>query len=288
MKYSDGNPPIRCMLTHSTCYQGTRPMKVLGVLWHSTGANNPYLWRYVQPYETDPDYAEKIALLGKNNYRTDYNHKTVQAGLNAFVGKLPDGTVAAVQTMPWDYAPWGCGSGPRGSCNSGWIQFEICEDGLDDPVYFEKAYREAVELTAFLCKRFRLTPRGSVVFGGVSVPVILCHQDSYRLGLGSNHGDVLHWLPKFGKSMEDVRNDVQSILEEDDMTGKEIFERLNEYTTTMTLPDWAKEEYQKAIDAGVTDGTNPMGLIPRYQAALMAYRTLHRESFYEREGDSGK
>lgn len=26
----------------------------------------------------------------------------------------------------------------------GWIQFEICEDNLNDPVYFEKVYREAV------------------------------------------------------------------------------------------------------------------------------------------------
>lgn len=45
--------------------------------------------------------------------------------------------------MPWDYRPWGCGSGSKGSCNDGWIQFEICEDSLTDKVYLEQAYEEA-------------------------------------------------------------------------------------------------------------------------------------------------
>ena len=35
------------MMTNSTCYKGTRTMAVKGILWHSTGANNPNLKRYV-------------------------------------------------------------------------------------------------------------------------------------------------------------------------------------------------------------------------------------------------
>ena len=46
-KYSSSNPPLVCMQTNSTCYKGTNTMKPLGVLWHSTGANNPTLKRYV-------------------------------------------------------------------------------------------------------------------------------------------------------------------------------------------------------------------------------------------------
>lgn len=45
------------MLTNSTCYKGTSPMEVKGVLWHSTGANNPTLKRYVQPSTDDPNYS---------------------------------------------------------------------------------------------------------------------------------------------------------------------------------------------------------------------------------------
>lgn len=80
-------------------------------------------------------------------------------------------------------------------------------------------------MTAYLCKLYNLDPQGTVTYSGVRVPVILCHQDSYQLGLGSNHGDVLHWLPKYGKSMQTVRDDVSALLvgantnkeEDDDM-----------------------------------------------------------------------
>jgi hypothetical protein len=47
MKYSEKNLPLVCMMTQSTCYKGTEKMKPLGVLWHSTGANNKTVKRYV-------------------------------------------------------------------------------------------------------------------------------------------------------------------------------------------------------------------------------------------------
>jgi N-acetyl-anhydromuramyl-L-alanine amidase AmpD len=58
----------------------------------------------------------------------------------------------------------------------------------------------------------------------------------------------------------------------DNMTGEEIYNKLNEYLTTLPVPDWAKEEFEKAVSAGITDGTAPMALTPRYQSALLAYR----------------
>ena len=200
------------MQTQSTCYKGTRTMTVKGVLWHSTGANNPTLKRYVQPSDNAAERDALLSLLGKNAYGNDWNHIEHEAGLNCWIGKLADGTVAAVQTMPWDYRPWGCGSGSKGSCNDGWIQFEICEDDLTDAAYFAKAYQEACEITAYLCELYGIDPKGTVDFNGIKVPTILCHADSHTLGLGSNHADVLHWFPKFGKSMDTVRADVAALL----------------------------------------------------------------------------
>ena len=212
LKYTDSNPPFVCMQKNSTCYKSTGKMQIKGVLWHSTGANNPWLKRYVQPYEGDSGYNEAIAKLGKNVNKNDWNHITRQAGLNAWVGKMGDGVVGCVQTMPWDYRPWGCGSGPKGSCNDGWIQFEICEDGLTNETYLKQVYEEACQLTAYLCKKYNIDPNGTVNFKGVNVPTILCHADSNALGLGSNHGDINHWFPKFGKSMATVRADVAKLM----------------------------------------------------------------------------
>lgn len=47
MKYSNTNQPLICMMTNSTCYKQTRKMNIKGVLWHSTGANNKTIKRYV-------------------------------------------------------------------------------------------------------------------------------------------------------------------------------------------------------------------------------------------------
>ena len=58
MKYSGNNKPVVCMMTQSTCYKGTKKMNVKGVLWHSTGANNPTLKRYVQPDDNAADREE--------------------------------------------------------------------------------------------------------------------------------------------------------------------------------------------------------------------------------------
>lgn len=219
MKYSSSNKPLVCMQTQGTCYKGTRKMTVLGVLWHSTGANNPNLKRYIQPSDTKPaadtySKAKWLEVLGTNTNKNDWNHINREAGLNCWIGKLADGTVTTVQTMPWDYRPWGCGSGSKGSCNTGWIQFEICEDGLTDKTYFNKVYKEACEITAYLCKLYNIDPNGSVTVNGVKVPTILCHADSHKLGMGSNHGDINHWFPKHGKSMATARADVAALLKE--------------------------------------------------------------------------
>ena len=217
MKYNSSNKPLVCMQTQSTCYKGTTKITPVGILWHCTGANNPTLKRYVQPSDVRPKedtYSkdEWIKILGKNQYNNDWNHITKKAGLNAWIGKLADGTVTSIQTMPWNFKPWGCGSGSKGSCNNGWIQFEICEDGLTDKTYFNNVYKEACELTAYLCKLYNIDPKGTHTYNGVKVPTILCHQDAAKLKVGSDHSDVYNWFKKHSKTMDNVRNDVASLM----------------------------------------------------------------------------
>lgn len=227
MKYTENNPPTVCMMTQSTCYKGTTKGTPVGVLWHDTGAGNPWLKRYVQPSDNDSNKAKLLQLIGKNQYGNDFNHITRQAGLNCWIGKLADGSVSTIQTMPWNYRPWGCGSGKNGSCNGKtggpfWIQFEICDDSwnvsknkyvLNSEAYFKAAYQEACEITAYLCKKYNIDPNGTVNYNGIKVPTILCHYDSYKLGVGSGHYDIYGWFNLVGKTMEDARKDVSALLQ---------------------------------------------------------------------------
>lgn len=265
---------IKCFQTNSSWYKGAHTNSTpVGILWHDTGAGNATLKRYVQPLTTDTNYQEMINLLGKNKYSNDWNHIERSAGLNAWIGKLADGSIATVQAGEWTTCPWGCGAGALGSCNGyvkvngvntycgkHWIQFEICDDGYKDPAYFAAAYKEALELTAMLCKEFGIDPKGTVDYAGIKVPTILCHADSYKLKLGGNHGDVYTWFKKMGKTMDDVRNDVAEMLNiETAINPIPKFEKLDEVkikegVTTFyngtTMASWVAKKtlYVRAIN----------------------------------------
>jgi hypothetical protein len=187
----------KLIFTENDCYKAGRKMTVKGICVHSTGANNPNLRRYVGPDD---------GLLGKNQYNNHWN--TAKPGgrqvcVHAFIGKLADGSVATYQTLPWDMRGWHGGSGSKGSVNDGWISFEICEDGLTDKAYFEKIYAEAVDLCAYLCKLYNIKPES---------PSLICHCEGHKLGMASNHGDVMHWFPKHGKNMDTFRADVKAAM----------------------------------------------------------------------------
>ena len=64
--------------------------------------------------------------------------------------------------------------------------------------------------------------------------------------------------------------------EEENMTGEQIYRKLNDYLASQEAPEWAKEELDEAVAMGVTDGERPMQLVPRYQAAIMAKRAAEK------------
>lgn len=178
--------------TENPCYKAGRTIKPSGIVVHSTGANNSYIKRYVGPDD---------GILGKNKYNNHWNKSTANKCVHAFIGKVDDGSVKVYQTLPWNYRCWGVGSGKKGSYNSSHIQFEICEDGLTNEDYYNKAFNLAKELCAFLCEKY-----------GISTDNIVGHYEAAAAGYGSNHGDPRNWQKKFGGSMDQFRADVKAML----------------------------------------------------------------------------
>lgn len=176
---------------NNDCYKAGKKITPRGVMVHSTGENNPSLKRYVGPDD---------GLLGANKYNNHWNMSGISKCVHAFIGRLENGTIATYQTLPWNHRGWHCG----GAGNNTHISFEICEDGLNDAVYFDEVYREAVELTAFLCDKYNLDPMAD--------GVVICHKEANDRGIASNHGDVLHWFPKHGKTMDAFRQDVRTVM----------------------------------------------------------------------------
>lgn len=249
----------KCLLTNNDCYLRGRTIRPSGVMIHSTGANNPNLRRYVAPND---------GLLGEPSLR-HWNQSGVGACVHAFIGKLADGSVATYQALPWTMRGWHCGKGEKGSGNDTHIAFEICEDGLTDASYFKAMYREAVELTSYLCKEFGLDP--------LADGVVICHAEGYKRGVASNHGDVLHWFPKHGKTMDDFRTDVAREMKgENDLDEQTIRNIVREEWARMEAErakeppsDWAKVKLELARARGLTDGTRPRSYATREEMAIM-------------------
>ena len=185
------------LATKNECYIRGDKIKPTGIVVHSTGANNPYLKRYVQPDD---------GLLGKNIYNNSWNNfrpSGRQVCCHAFIGKLESGAIATYQTLPFETRGWHAGSGKNGSANDGYIGFEICEDNTQNADYAKQTYQEAVEFCAYLVK----------LYPAIKYENIIGHYEAAARGIASGHADPQHWWKKHKLSMAQFRKDVKSKVE---------------------------------------------------------------------------
>lgn len=180
-------------LTNNRCYKAGKRMTPKGIVVHSTGANNPNLCRYIGPDD---------GIIGPNKYGNHWNQSSGSKCVHAMIGKDKNGVVRCYQTLPWDYRPWGCGSGSKGSYNNSHIQFEMLEDDLTDAAYFAQVYDMAVGLCAYLCKAY-----------GIPTGAIVSHKEAHDAGYASNHGDPHTWFTRQGKTMDAFRTAVAQKLD---------------------------------------------------------------------------
>ena len=184
----------KILATKCPCYQTGQKMTPKGIVVHSTGCPNPWLKRYVQPDDGN---------LGVNQYNNSWNTPSNEVTPHAAIGKDKNGNVKTYQVLPFDICCWCVGSGWKGSYNynPAYIQFEICEDDLDDKNYCVACYKKAVEFCAYICKTYN-----------ISVSNIVSHHEAGRQGMGSEHVDPDNWWPKYGLSMDGFRADVAKAI----------------------------------------------------------------------------
>ena len=177
----------------SGAFKTPRPMpqgSPVGIIIHSTGADNPNLKRYVNAPE----------ICGVNPYKNYFDRPDSNVCPHAVIGKDKNGEVKAAKLLPWNVCCWGCGSGSKGSYNyaPAYIQIEITEDALNDRAYFEDAFGLAADLCKRLMKNYPTIKPGNII----------SHKEACARGYASNHGDPEHWLARFGKNMDWFRGQV--------------------------------------------------------------------------------
>ena len=248
-------------VTNNKRYKNQKIIKVKGLVLHSVGCPQPApdvffkLWDDINNV-----YMAQIVIGANKAYEclpcTEVEGQAVHC---AHVGTANGWTIGAEMTEPSTIKY-------TGGCN--WIDL----NPEKTKAHVMATYNNAVTVFAELCTFHKLDP---LVDG-----VILSHRECNGRGIGTAHGDVEHLWNAFGLTMDGFRLAVKEKMKElgdDYMTGEEIYNALREYTATAKAPDWAKEEFQEAIDMGITDGKRPMELIPRYQAAIMAKRAAKKK-----------
>lgn len=209
--------------------------------WHCGGSgNNSYIATEVcEPIEAQMIPVNYKAQQRNGKYPRTYTTKRIQMELKYrgfysgdIDGSFGPGTEAAVKAFQKSV-----GITVDGIAGTGTLaklknrKGSYCEyDVVGATPFFNGAYDNAVALFAELCS-----------YVGASPKDIICHQDGYRLGIASNHADVLHYFPLHGKSMDDFRNDVMAKL-----NGK-----YRPLSGTVVLDQSFDDACQKVADAGI-------------------------------------
>ncbi|GFI29718.1 N-acetylmuramoyl-L-alanine amidase XlyA [Lachnospiraceae bacterium] len=188
---------VESILTRNPCYTAGRKITVKGLMLHSVGCPQPKASAFVNSWNSPAHDSSCVHGFIDGN----------------------DGTV--YQTLPWNHRGWHCGSGNKGSGNNTHIGIEMCEPACikytagsnftcsnltEAKAVAERTYKAAVELFAYLCKKYSLDP--------LADGVVISHREGHSRGIASNHGDPEHLWAQLGTgyTMDGFRKAVRAAM----------------------------------------------------------------------------
>lgn len=186
---------VESILMKNTCFKISKKMTVKGLMLHSIGCPQP-----------------RASVFAKG-----WNDPNKEVAVHGFI----DGLTGDVwHFLPWDICGWHAG----GAANQTHIGVEMGEPDCikykpssatftvkdsDRPAAIAcalRTYNAAVDLFAFLCKKFNLDP--------LADGVIIGHAEGHARGIASNHGDPEHLWRQLGmpNTMDTFRHDVAKAM----------------------------------------------------------------------------
>lgn len=188
---------IESLLTQNPCYKAGKKMTVKGLMLHSVGCPQPSAKAFIKKWN-DPESTKAV---------------------HGFV----DGNTGAVyQALPWDICGWHAGGSANNThigvemCEPKCIQYTqgahfICSDPKEALAVVKRTYNAAVELFAYLCKKFDLDP--------LADGVLVSHKEGHARGIASGHVDPSHLWEGLGTdyTMDGFRHDVKLSMEKVDL-----------------------------------------------------------------------
>ncbi|WP_353892893.1 N-acetylmuramoyl-L-alanine amidase [Proteinivorax hydrogeniformans] len=252
-------------MTRNDCYTAGRTITPKGIMVHSTATPGVMAGSWFSRWN--------------KSYRAGEINR--QVCVHAF---LDDKEIW--QYLPWNHRGWHAG----GAANNTHIGFEICEpaghsfrgatmvgyDVKKNEAYFRAAWKNAVDLCVFLCKKHGLTEKD-----------IIGHAEGHRQGIASNHADPDHWFPKHGESMDSFRAAVKIGLKnpknEDFYVGDivKIKDAANRYYPNgPQIPSWVKSTNHKITQ----NRSNGKTVLRGGRKAVLLGKKIHKRTGDESPG----
>lgn len=177
---------------------------------------------YNETYDFNNIYGLVVHSTAEPGVKADewyslWNKTGTPAAVHAF---LDDEGV--YQYLPFEQTAWHAGP----PVNYTRIDFEICEPagfGYDEnwniinydadaqQEYFDKIWENATVYAAYLAYTYDF-----------DTDKIISHYEAGQLGIGTNHDDPDHWFVFHNKTMDDFRNDVAQLLQENIYETEEV------------------------------------------------------------------
>ena len=164
-----------------------------GLMLHSVGCNQPSAMVFVNAWN-----------------KSSYDRACVHAFIDGNTGVIH-------QCLPWNFRGWHGGGSSNNThigvemCEPACIKYTggssfICSDTATAKTVVTRTYNAAVELFAFLCRKYNLNP--------LADGVIISHREGHARGVASNHGDPEHlWNGlKMGYTMDGFRKAVAAAM----------------------------------------------------------------------------
>ena len=175
---------IECLMTNSTAWaKGSEAMIPQGIVIHSSGFEQPYLWYFVQPSNSDPNKIQILNTLGINQKHTDYNHTYRIMNYHYWIGKDINDDIQVIRAFPDSF-----------KIADNYIHICLLEDDLNNKDYVIQIIPALTQLCAQLCKKHNWDDKH-----------ILDHSEV------SSFPDANYWLSKYGYSSKDIRQIVKNL-----------------------------------------------------------------------------
>lgn len=223
--------------TKNGAYKAGRNIKATGALNHSLGCAQP---------------SADVVYNNMNNEGAGWGVTAILGDFHKGAGRI----ILALPIAPATRRNWGCGSGSKGSYNNSRVQWEVCEPSGHTYAGGTMIGYNVAKNAEYFARMWALLVKWNVYCAvklGYGAAAIGDHAESCRAGMGSNHADMGHWLPKHGKSMDALRAEVRAILEDNtDITEKEEEEDMVRYEKLKDIPEGYN--FRGIIDGLMTAG----------------------------------